>query len=164
LLIFFGAYLFVDGWFNVFDAILYRRHVEDWGMILLMGIVEILAGLLVLAQPIFSGVFTMMFLYLWIAIGSIVFGITSIVSGFRVRKEVRSEIEIPGGLAAEWTLFLGGILGLVFGVLLLVNPQGSSRVIITIWGVLAILGGIGQFFFSFRMRRFGKKGLAAERS
>jgi len=43
-------------------------------------------------------------------------------------------------------------------VLLLVNPEGSSRVLIIVWGVLAILGGAFQFFFSFRMRKFGKKG------
>ena len=161
LVIFLGAYLFIDGWFNVFDAIQYHKHVENLGWVLFMAILEILAGIIVLAHPIASGVFTAVFLFYWIAFGAIIYGVYAIVAGIRVRKGIKSESQIAGGLMTEWALITGGILAVVFGVLLLVNPEGSSRILIIIWGILAILGGAFQFFFSFRMRKFGKKGLEA---
>lgn len=146
-----GAFFFVDGLFTIFKSILGRRYIEGWGWGLFVGIMEVLAGIIVFVHPFASAILTVSFLVYFIAFMAMFFGFLSIFTGIRLRKEMEG----------EWTMILGGLLSVIFGILLIFNPEASAVALIIVMGVFAIMGGIAQVVFAFKMRKFGKKGLAA---
>ena len=54
LAIFIGAWLTVSGVVNVVDALVARRETRHWGLVLAIGIIEILLGMWAMRRPDFS--------------------------------------------------------------------------------------------------------------
>src|SRR6267143_1886856 len=81
LVIFFGAWILVDGVFRIIAAIGHRASDPEWGFHLIIGILGIIVGLL-LWNPLL-GAATLIWLIAWYAI---VFGILGIILGFRLRS------------------------------------------------------------------------------
>lgn len=148
---FLGVYFFVDGIFSVFTSIKGRKYMQGWGWGIFMGALEILAGIIVFGHPLASTILTTGFLVYCVAFVAILFGIFGIVTGVKVRKEVKG----------EWAMIIGGVLAIIFGLILIVNPTASVVVYLTIMGVLAVIGGIINIFASFKLRKIGEKGLEA---
>jgi uncharacterized membrane protein HdeD (DUF308 family) len=148
---FLGAYFFVDGTLSVFKSITGRKYMQGWGWGIFMGILEILAGIIVFAHPLASAIVTGSFLVYLIAFMAILFGIFGIVTGIQVRKEVKG----------EWAMIVGGVLAVIFGLILITNPQASVSVYLTLMGILAVIGGIIEIIASLMLRKVGKKGLEA---
>lgn len=148
---FLGAYFFVDGIFSVFKSIKGRKYMQGWGWGIFMGALEILAGIIVFGHPLASTILTAGFLVYWVAFMAILFGIFGIITGIQVRKEVKGEC----------AMIVGGVLAIIFGLILIMNPKASVVVYLTIMGVVAVIGGIIQIFASFKLRKIGKKGLEA---
>ena len=70
---------------------------------------------------------------------SMFFGFSSLFTGIRLRKQIDN----------EWSMIIGGILSVIFGVLLLVSPYISALALIWTAGIFAIAGGIVMFVQSF---------------
>jgi uncharacterized membrane protein HdeD (DUF308 family) len=145
---FLGAYFLVDGVFSVINSVMGRKHMQGWGWGLVMGGLEILTGILVFGHPIASTIITANTLVYCVAFLAIVFGVLGITTGIQVRKEVEG----------EWAMIAGGVLAIIFGVMLIMNPLASAAVYLTVMGVMAVLGGIVQIFASFQIRKIGTKG------
>jgi uncharacterized membrane protein HdeD (DUF308 family) len=143
---FLGVYFFVDGIFNIFRSIQARKFVRGWGWGIFTGILEILLGILIFSQPLISTIITVKFLVYWTAFMAIVLGISGIITGILAYQNVKH----------EWAMIIGGILAIIFGVILIINPQAVVVVYLTIMGILAIVGGILEIFASFRLRKIGK--------
>ena len=144
-----GAYFLVDGLFSVFNSIIGRKYMKGWGWGIFMGLLEILAGIIVFGRPIASAILTVGFLVYFIAFIAMFFGFMGIITGIRVRKEIKG----------EWSMIVGGLLAVIFGFLLLINPQASAVAFIITLGCFAVVGGIFQIFFACKLRKVGKKGL-----
>jgi uncharacterized membrane protein HdeD (DUF308 family) len=151
LVLFLGAYFFVDGIFIIFKSITGRRYVKGWGWGIFLGIIEILAGLIVFARPVASSILTVGFLVYFIAFIALLLGLLGIITGIRLRREIKG----------EWSMILAGLLAVIFGILLLANPQASVISLIIIMGVLAIADGLVLIFFALRLRKLGKESLEA---
>ncbi len=144
-----GAYFLVDGVFSVYNSIKGPKYMQGWGGGIFMGVLEILTGIIVFANPLFSTIVTASVLVYSVAFMAMMFGILGIITGIRVRKEIKG----------EWAMITGGVLAIIFSVILIMNPMASMSVYLIVMGVMALIGGLIQIFASFQIRQIGKHGL-----
>jgi len=139
LIIFFGAYMLVDGIFAIVAAVRAAGEEARWWLLLLEGILGVFVGLVTFFWP---GLTALALLYL-IAAWAIVTGIMEIVEAIRLRQEI----------VGEWALILGGALSLLFGVLLVVIPARAGLLSLT-WliGAYAVAFGVLLVILAFRVR------------
>jgi uncharacterized membrane protein HdeD (DUF308 family) len=143
LMLFFGAYLLVDGALSVWTAISGRRHHEYWWVLLLGGMVGIVVGIFTLVIP---GI-TALALLFYIAIWAVATGVLQIVAAIRLRKEIQG----------EWLLILSGLLSVIFGLLLIMQPRVGALAVLWLIAVYAVLFGILLVLLAFRMRSVGTR-------
>ena len=139
LILFFGAYMLVDGIFAIVAAVRVAREEPRWWLLLLEGILGVVVGLVTFFWP---GLTALALLYL-IAAWAIVTGIMEIVEAIRLRRE----------LVGEWALILSGVLSFIFGVLLVVIPARAGLLSLT-WliGIYAVAFGVLLVILAFRVR------------
>ena len=141
LVLFFGAYALVDGVFAIIAAFTNRAGHDSWWVLLLEGLVGIAAGIITFLRP---GLATLVLLYV-ISFWAIITGVLEIVAAIRLRKEIQG----------EWMLALGGIVSLVFGVLLLLFPAAGALTVAWLIGAYAILFGAMFLSLGLRLRKHG---------
>jgi uncharacterized membrane protein HdeD (DUF308 family) len=139
LILLFGAYALVDGVFSIVGVFGGTRSGTPRWILLVEGVAGILAGVIAFVFPILTAV---VFLYL-IAAWAIVTGIAEIATAIRLRQEIRG----------EWALIVGGVLSVLFGVLLgVVGPFAGLLSLIWLIGAYAIAFGVLLLVTAFRVR------------
>lgn len=146
IMLFLGVYWFVDGVFTIINALQGRKTMAGWDLGILSGALGVIAGLVVFAQPLATAVLTQVFLIYFLAFMAIANGISSIVSGIKLRKEIKN----------EWTIILGGALTVIFGILLLSKPLVGSVLLLWFLGIIAVVGGISIISLAFKVKNMGK--------
>ncbi len=137
LVLLFGAYAFVDGIFAMFAGIAARGYFERWWAMLLEGVAGVVIGLLTFFWP---GITALVLLY-FIATWALITGIFEIVAAIQLRRVI----------TGEWMLILGGLLSILFGVSLFVFPAAGAVSMIWVIGMYAIVFGISEIIFAFRL-------------
>jgi len=145
VIIFLGIYWVVDGIITLLASFTGREEHSNWGWGIFVGIISILAGLAVLSQPVLTAIFTAQFIVSLVGIMIIISGVSSIVTGFRLRKT-----------SGEWMMILGGVLGLILGLLLLMNPLFSALVFVNITAIFSIIGGFALIVMAFQVKKLKK--------
>jgi uncharacterized membrane protein HdeD (DUF308 family) len=148
IVMFLGGYWFVDGVFTIVESIRGRKHLEHWGWGLFVGVISVFAGLIVFSRPLASALLTTTFLVYMLAFAAIASGLLSLVTGIRLRKEI----------ANEWSMILGGVLYVVFGLFLLGRPFVSAVALVWMFGILAMGGGLTLVMVAFNLRKVGREG------
>ncbi|MEV1168170.1 HdeD family acid-resistance protein [Nonomuraea sp. NPDC049784] len=138
LVIFFGAYALVSGLFELFAG--FRHGAKSRAWLIISGIVGILVGIATFFWP---GITSLALLFV-VAFWAIVTGVLEIVAGIRLRKTIDN----------EWMLIVGGILSVIFGVLLLIWPVTGLLSLVWLVGIYAILHGIAEIALAFRVKNF----------
>jgi uncharacterized membrane protein HdeD (DUF308 family) len=138
LVLLFGAYALVDGIFAVFAGIASRRYFKRWWAVLLEGVAGVVLGLLTLLWPNITALILLYFIAAW----ALVTGIFEIVAAIQLRREI----------TGEWMLILGGLSSIVFGVLLFAFPGAGAMSVVWLIGVYAIVFGLSEIIFAFRLR------------
>jgi uncharacterized membrane protein HdeD (DUF308 family) len=82
-------------------------------------------------------------LLIFIAAWAIATGIMQIVGAIRLRKEIDN----------EWLLIAGGILSVIFGLVMLAQPGVGAVALIFVIGTYAIIYGILLVAFALRLRK-----------
>lgn len=139
LVIFLGAFMFVDGIFSIVSAISARRTNSNWGWYLLSGIAGIIIGIITFYNPFLAGTALVFYVAAW----ALVMGVVEIAAAIRLRRSIKGE---------GWYI-LGGILTIVFGILLMLNPIAGALTLTWIFGVYAIVWGVMLTSLSFRLRK-----------
>jgi uncharacterized membrane protein HdeD (DUF308 family) len=85
---------------------------------------------------------TAIVLLYFIAAWALITGIFEIVTAIQLRRVITN----------EWMYIIGGLLSLLFGILLFVFPGAGAVSIIWAIGVYAIGFGISEIIFAFRLR------------
>jgi uncharacterized membrane protein HdeD (DUF308 family) len=137
----FGFYAILNGVFALYAA-WKLRSFERWWLLLLEGLLGIAAGVIAFVWP---GAAALAFLSI-IAAWAILVGILQIVAAIRLRKEIEN----------EWSLGLGGLASVIFGVLLVVWPRSGLVAISWIIGIYAIAFGIMLLILGSRLRGLNK--------
>ena len=143
LILFFGAYAFVDGVFTVVSAIANRHGEPHWVALLLGGLFGIAAGVITFTVPHMTAIILLYFIAFW----AIMSGMSEIAAAIRLRKVMRG----------EWLLGLVGLLSVLFGIFLIASPRGGALAVAMWIGLYATLLGIGLLILAFRLRRWERE-------
>jgi uncharacterized membrane protein HdeD (DUF308 family) len=138
LVLFFGAWILIDGIFRIVGAIGHRASDPDWGWQLVVGLLGIIVGLLTFHAP----QITALALVIYIAAWALMIGASEIALAVKMRREIKG----------EWFLILMGLASIVFAVLLLWNPIVGAAAVIWLIAWYAVVLGILAIFFGFRLR------------
>lgn len=138
LAILFGVFAFVDGIIAFFVGI----YARSWGFIL-EGVIGILIGLFTL---FYTDKAILLFLVV-IALWALITGIFEIIAAIELRRHISDEI---------WLLMLG-IISILFGIVVFVNPLISAIAISIVIGVYAILFGIFLVALSLTVKSYAPK-------
>src|SRR5213596_877267 len=125
LVLFFGAWVLIDGIFRIVGAIGHRDSDPDWGFNLIIGILGVIVGLLTFHAP----AITALALVIYIAAWALMVGATEIALAIKMRREIKG----------EWFLILMGLLSIVFAIMLLWNPAVGAAALIWIMAWYAVI-------------------------
>ncbi|RTL62216.1 MAG: HdeD family acid-resistance protein [Pseudonocardiaceae bacterium] len=139
LVLVFGVYAVLDGITAVVAGIRHRSDDNHWGWHVVQGVISVIAGVLAFAWP---GATVLVILFL-IAFWSIVAGIAEITESLTMRRN--------GSSTWGWVL-AAGILSIVFGILLVVQPSAGLVTLLWIAGIWALVFGIVVVVWAFRLR------------
>ena len=134
----FGFYAVLNGVFALYAGWNVRSSYDRWWVFLLEGLLGVAAGVIAFVSP---GVTALAFLSI-IAAWAILVGILQIVAAIRLRQVIEN----------EWSLGLGGLASVVFGVLLVIWPASGLVTISWIVGFYAIAFGVMVLALGFRLR------------
>ena len=143
LVLVWGAYAIVDGAFALYVAYQARRHGLRWWPYLLEGLLGIAAGIVAFAWP---GITVLALLYV-IAAWAILTGAFEIVAAVELRKLIEG----------EWLLGLSGVLSIIFGLLVAIQPDAAALAVVWLLGAYALLFGITVIVLAFRLRGLGNQ-------
>ena len=137
LVLLYGAYALIDGAIAIWAAIVGGEPAPRWWL-LIVGLLGIAAGLVTLLMP---GV-TALVLLLFIAFWAILTGVMQIVGAIRLRKEIDN----------EWMLAAGGVLSVLFGIILIVQPGAGALGLLFVIGAYALIYGAILIGLALRLR------------
>lgn len=134
-----AAFLVVDGVLSFIASFRGRHLGPRWGFLLFEGLVGVALGLFTFVWP---GV-TVLAIILIIGFWALITGIFEILAAVKLRAEIEG----------EWLLGLGGILSILFSIILFTNPGVGAVALVWIIGVYAVLFGISMIFLGIRLRK-----------
>ena len=137
LVLLFGAYALVDGIFAMTAGIVSIGSFKRWWAVLLEGVAGVVIGLLTFFWPTITGLALLYMIAAW----ALITGIFEIVAAIQLRRLI----------VGEWMLILGGLLSILFGVLLFVFPAAGAVSVIWVIGIYAIVFGISEIILAFRL-------------
>jgi uncharacterized membrane protein HdeD (DUF308 family) len=138
LVLWFAAYMLVDGIFAIVAGVRAAARHERWGALIFEGIVDLIAGAIAVFMPIAT---ILAFVYLNAA-WAIVSGVLMLVAVFRLSPT-----------HGKWLLALAGIFSVIWGVLVAIAPIAGALVM-TLWlGAYALVFGVALLALGLRLRR-----------
>ena len=142
LILFFGAYALIDGFFSAAGALAHLKHDKTWWLFFLSGLAGIIVGLLTLIIP---GLTAFVFVIL-IAARALIVGIIEITAAISLRKMIDN----------EWFLLLNALLSILFAIALFIMPAVGALALVWMIGITVIFIGILLLAIAFRVRRWQK--------
>lgn len=133
IILYFGAFAFIDG----VIAFMVGLRVKS-ALLILEGFVGVLIGLYIFFFTLQAAGIFLLLIALW-AIGS---GILEIIAAIELRKYVKNEI---------WLLFVG-IVSILFGIFVFINPVVSALAITFVIGIYALVFGLFLIALSQRVK------------
>jgi uncharacterized membrane protein HdeD (DUF308 family) len=137
LSVYFAAYVLVDGVVNIVGAI-QNREKDGWWVLLLIGVLGTLVGAYALLNPPVS----MAALVYLVAFMAILMGTLLFMLGRKVREKIER----------EWVLYLCGILSILWGVLIVVQPDSGAVSVVYMIASWAIMIGVLRIVFAFKAK------------
>lgn len=134
-----GAYVLIDGVISIVGF--FRHHDLSWTrriLLLVFGVLEIIAGLVLWVAP-GLGTVTLM----------VIFGVWAMLTGMYL---LVSAFTHDGHLMSPWLQGLIGILGVLVGIYLVIEPGRGALATIWVIGSTAIVYGIFLILAAFKIR------------
>lgn len=140
LVVVFGAFALVDGIFAIVSAFTSNAKSENWWWLILEGLVGVVIGVLTLIQPAAMGEAWLILIAAW----AIVTGVFEVITAIRLRKMIEGEL---------W-MIIGGLVSIVFGILVFVYPASGAVAVGLIIALYAILFGLLFVMLGLNLRKF----------
>lgn len=140
----FSALILVSGLFRIFFALTNKDDIENFGLYLAGGVLDVIVGFLLLKYPGITIVLFSLFIGFWL-----------LFRGFNVIS-ISFQVKRLGDTDWFWIL-LFGILVVIFAFMAIINPLiGASYLVITL--ALAIMfAGIANIFLALRLKKVKSK-------
>jgi uncharacterized membrane protein HdeD (DUF308 family) len=129
-----GLWWLIQGAFMVFSVFLDR---QDMGWKLALGLLGLVAGVAVLANPVGSAELLGSAFAVFLGIMGILIGVASVFGGFR-----------DGGLGA----LIFGVVSALIGLLFVINPSESLTLMLTLFAILLLIDGVMGIYLALRVR------------
>jgi uncharacterized membrane protein HdeD (DUF308 family) len=115
------------------------RQQKNWWVGILEGLAGVAAGVIAIIWPDLTALALLFIIAFW----AIVTGVLQIVLAIRMREQIRGE------------LFLGlaGLIAVLFGLVLVINPGAGLLSVLWLLGIFAIAIGAAFFLLGLRLRR-----------
>jgi uncharacterized membrane protein HdeD (DUF308 family) len=136
LVLLWGAFALVDGIFSIVGAV--RGGSNPRWLLLVQGIAGVAAGVLTFIWP---GLTALVLLYI-IAAWALITGVLEVVAAVRLRRAIEN----------EWLMALSGVLSVVFGLLLILDPAAGALAVVWLIGAYAVLFGVLMLVLGVRLR------------
>ena len=139
LVLMFGAFALVDGAIVLGAAFSgAAKPMPSWWLVL-VGLLGIAAGIVTFLWPGMSAILLILFIGAW----AVAHGIFEIVGAIQLRKEIEN----------EWMLILGGIISVIFGIIVLIAPGAGALALVWWIAIYSIVFGVMFVAFALRLRR-----------
>lgn len=125
------------------NAVGSRRENDDWWLLLIEGLLGVGVGILTTFAPGITGIALLLYIAAW----ALATGVLEIVAAIRLRKIV----------SGEWWLAVGGVVSVIFALLLMRFPAAGALSAIWLIGTYAILFGAILIVLGFKVHTLGKK-------
>ena len=146
-----GIFAVVDGIVEIVEGIRRRGTGNGTAFLVTMGVLSLAVGIVLLVWPGKTAEVLVWIIGFW----AVVYGLFQVVASIDLRKVV--------GSGWVWGV-VAGLLGIVFGLLVLFNVTAGLVSIVWILAIFAILWGVMLIAFGFQIRSLGKQaGTAAQR-
>jgi uncharacterized membrane protein HdeD (DUF308 family) len=129
-----GIYWLIKGVFAIVSIFI---DSSMWGWKLFVGVLGIIAGILVLQNPIWSSVLVPTVLVIILGIEGIIIGVVNLVQAFQ---------------GAGWGAGILGVLSILLGLVLLTNAFIASFALAYVLGIFMVIGGIAAVVMAFRLK------------
>lgn len=139
LVLVWGAFALADGVLALIAGIRIRDQGKPLWALIIVGLLGVAAGIVTFLWP---GLTALILLYI-IAIWALVAGVFQIAAAIRFRKEIRN----------EWFLGLSGLVSVLFGAMLVMQPGAGALALVWVIGIYAVFFGILLLVFSFRLKQ-----------
>ncbi len=139
LVIVWGAYALADGVLALVAAYRVRDQGKPFWSLVIVGLLGIAAGIVTFIWPGMTALLLLMFIAAW----AVVMGVFQIVAAIRLRKEIRN----------EWLLGLSGVLSVLFGIIMFVQPGAGALAVIWVIATYAIVFGILLIWLGLRLKK-----------
>jgi uncharacterized membrane protein HdeD (DUF308 family) len=147
LVLLYGAFALVDGALSLIAAFTGgAKPIPTWWLVV-VGLLGIAAGVVTFLWPGITAVLLVMFIGAW----ALVHGIFEIIGAIQLRKEIDN----------EWMLILGGLLSVLFGIVVLIAPGAGAIGLVWAIATYSILFGITFVVLAFRLRSHAHSTVAA---
>ena len=136
----FSALIFVSGLFSVFFALTNKDDIDNFGLYLAGGLLDVLIGFILLKYPGLTLVLFSMFIGFWLLFR----GFNMISVSFKIKK--------IGDSNWGWILFFG-IMVVIFAMMSIINPLiGASYLVFTLAFTL-VLFGVANIALALKLRK-----------
>jgi uncharacterized membrane protein HdeD (DUF308 family) len=135
LVLLLGFYLLVAGIFRIVGIFL---DPSSWGWKLVAGILCLIAGLAILSDPLWSTTLASTWLVILVGFLAMLQGAAGLIVAFQ-----------GGG----WGMGALSVLGIIFGLFLVINPLIGVATLTLILAIFMLIGGVAAVVQAFRMRR-----------
>ncbi|MFV0462146.1 MAG: HdeD family acid-resistance protein [Nostocoides sp.] len=136
-----GLFAIVTGIWSIGAGI--ADSMSGWNrfLLIIVGALGVIAGIIVLTQPIYGAVTLTWVLGIWL----IAMGVVDIIGAFGADRT-----------APRWLIILGGVLGIILGYLFVSHPA-SGTVTLALWlGIVLIAWGIMLIVAGYQLRKAGQ--------
>lgn len=139
LVLVWGAFALADGVLALIAGIRIRDQGKPLWALIIVGLLGVAAGIVTFLWP---GLTALILLYI-IAFWALAAGVFQIVAAIRFRKQIRN----------EWFLGLSGLVSVLFGGMLVMQPGAGALALVWVIGIYAVFFGILLLVFSFRLKQ-----------
>jgi uncharacterized membrane protein HdeD (DUF308 family) len=135
LVLLLGIYLLVAGVIRIIGIF---SDSSSWGWKLVAGVLCLIAGLAILSNPLWSTTLASTWLVILVGFLAMLQGAAGLIVAFQ-----------GGG----WGMGALSVLGILFGLFLVINPLIGVATLTFILAIFMLIGGVGAVVQAFRMRR-----------
>ena len=129
----------LSGIIQTLFAISLRKEIKRWGWSLAEGLVDLFFGILFLAKPELTASLMIFMVGFWF----LFYAIINLVASFYLKEE---------GIRNWWVELVWGILGVLFGMLIVFNPFTGMMTIVWLLGTFFIMAGIFNIVMAFLLK------------
>ncbi|WP_116520309.1 HdeD family acid-resistance protein [Achromobacter insuavis] len=139
LVLVWGAFALADGVLALIAGIRIRDRGRPLWALIVVGLLGVGAGIATFLWP---GLTALVLLYI-IAFWALVAGVFQVIAAIRLRKDIRN----------EWFLGLSGLVSILFGAMLVMQPGAGALALVWVIGIYAVFFGILLLVFSLRLKQ-----------